>query len=139
MSAFVNTDLLEIKVAYRQGTNGLVVMDPLEGQDKLKIKDLKNFELHSFYIRKPNWAITRDIAVDSTIISQEGRPVLVPALIADSRLRRVLVDWTLMHKEGEEEKKVPVSNYYIDKLDPNLVNYLVGKISELLDAEDATT
>lgn len=132
MSAFVNTnDKVEVKVALKQGAKALIVSNP----DSMA--DVTGYEIHSFYFRKPTWAVIRDIAVESTVLTPDGRQMISSTLVADLRLRKTLADWTLTEKGMEEGKdqKVAISNQSIDRLAPELVSYLVGRIAEIFDAE----
>lgn len=131
MSAFIDDSKYEIKVAFKKKHMGLHIVDP----KNLNEEELKEYEVHSFWFKKPNWAVTRDIAVASTVMGSNGLPMLSPVLVADNRFRKTLSDWTLtqVDKESGKDQKITLSNSNIDNLAPDLANFLIDKITDLFD------
>jgi len=116
MSLFTKDETFDIAISYTRGDKGELKFDT-EG------------EIETFTFRRPNWQDTRALMSASVIVSaQTGQAIVDPYRMMDMKIKTLLKDWTIK-KDGE---KVEVTPENIDKLEPDLVQYLYNKLNSTL-------
>lgn len=82
-----------------------------------------------FTFRRPNWVDVRNMNSASVLVDAvSGKAIIDPYKYMDLKVKSLLTDWTI--SKGEE--KVPVSPDNVNRLQPELIQYLFQKLEEKL-------
>lgn len=121
MSLLINdSDTFPVEVLFTKEENGTFVFG--KGDSK-----------ETFTFKRPTWNEMRLIMSSSVIINAaNGQGLVDPYKMMDLKIKSLLKDWSL--KDGEN--KLPLTNENIDKLNPDLIQYLFAKLNEGLTPKE---
>jgi hypothetical protein len=123
MPLFISDDdVVELKVFHteKDGILKFYMKEPMPAE----------VEENMFIFRRPNWGDQNAIMETTLRIDlTSGTPIMDPYKYIDAKLKVLLKSWSLKDNKGEPLK---ISSENIDKLDPNLIEYLNVKLNELL-------
>ena len=80
--------------------------------------------------RRLNWSETQRMYSSAISVDGNGNVRTDPYKLIDARLKALLRDWTVVGEDGKKLAPVP-SN--MDKLDPDLVQYVMDKVNVVLN------
>lgn len=82
-----------------------------------------------FTFRRPNWIDVRNMNSASVLVDAvSGKAIIDPYKYMDLKVKTLLTDWTI--SKGEE--KVPISPDNVNRLQPELIQYLFQRLEERL-------
>jgi hypothetical protein len=119
MSVFVDANKTFDITVYWQETNGRVETLPGKPAEGVKAESL------TISFRRPDYATTRQIVVESTSLDTNGMPIInIPAL-RSTMLYALATKWDVKDEEG---KNVDCTPQNIGKLEPALASAFVDRL-----------
>jgi hypothetical protein len=116
------SDVVTIVVRYVERETGLEFFEePHEGAIEEK-----------FIFKKPNWKIISGVMIDSLMLSPQGVLAMNPFIFMDKKIKALISDWTLKDSEG---RKIPATPENIEKMSPELWEYLNGKLDAYVSSD----
>jgi len=106
---------IEVKFFQKQDGGIEIVKD-----DKELPKDVEA-EKESFCFKPPAWGDVKAVMSSCSVLGKEGAMSFDAYKFLDSRMKRLLVDWTLKDENGG---RLPPTEENIDKLPSSVVTYL---------------
>lgn len=108
------SDTFKISVKYNYKPNG-----------EIEFKE-DGKESAVFVFKRPNWIDIRTIMSTSVIVNaNNGQAIIDPYKLMDTKIKILLKSWDLKGEKGEIE----LTNENVDKLHPELIQYLFDKMN----------
>lgn len=85
-----------------------------------------------FVFKRPNWKIISRVMIDSLMLSPNGVLAMNPFVFMDQKIKALISDWTLKDADG---RKIPATADNVEKLSPELWEYLNGKLDAYVSSD----